>query len=395
MSVSYWLDGSSQSPKRNFDVLIVGAGLSGASTAYWLKKEDPNLSVALVDKGSVASGASGRNAGFVTCGSVEHFNRLVQSHGESKAVEIWKYSETNLDLLKAEIIGGQSEGSQCDDLDFDSSGSFSLAASDSEFKELQEVARWMEKYQIPTEVLKEEAVTQRLGVKGFCGGIKYLRDGSVHPVKLIQKILDLAQCPVFEFTEVFDFASSGPSGPSQIRTNRGLFEAGIVVLAGNGYQSLLSSYFDQKILPTRGQVLVLEPVGPAMEGPCYASFYLDYFRQLPSGHLLIGGFRQEEEDSSAGYSDHITEAVQRALGKFIDQHLPQFADKKVLYRWSGLMGFSADGLPILGALPQSANTFFLGGYTGHGLGMAFHCGKSLAKLIFGEKLPDFLSARRL
>ncbi|MGZ5280548.1 MAG: NAD(P)/FAD-dependent oxidoreductase, partial [Pseudobdellovibrionaceae bacterium] len=107
MSTSYWLDRSFQTTKQNFDVVIVGAGITGLSTAYWLEKEDPSLKVAIVEKHRVAFGASGRNAGFVTCGSVEHFNRMISKHGLNQALEIWKFSETNLMLLEQEIIQGQ------------------------------------------------------------------------------------------------------------------------------------------------------------------------------------------------------------------------------------------------------------------------------------------------
>ena len=84
MTISYWLDKSSQK-KINCDVTVIGAGIAGLSTCYWLLKEDPSLKVVLVDKGTIGAGASGRNAGFVTCGSVEHFNRLQEKHGPEEA----------------------------------------------------------------------------------------------------------------------------------------------------------------------------------------------------------------------------------------------------------------------------------------------------------------------
>ena len=46
-----------------------------------------------------------------------------------------------------------------------------------------------------------------------------------------------------------------------------------------------------------------------MEGPCYANFVLDYFRQLPTGELIIGGFRQLQKDVEVGLSDEITDVI--------------------------------------------------------------------------------------
>src|SRR4051812_20844989 len=98
MSTSFWLD-RSNTGKKSFDAIIVGAGISGLSTAYWLQKEDPSLKIAIIEKSRVAFGASGRNAGFITCGSVEHFNRMINKHGLEQATEIWRFAQENLRLL--------------------------------------------------------------------------------------------------------------------------------------------------------------------------------------------------------------------------------------------------------------------------------------------------------
>jgi hypothetical protein len=178
MSTSFWLDRSDRSPARSYDVVIVGAGISGISTAFWLEKEDPSLKIAVVEKGRLAFGATGRNAGFITCGSVEHFNRLIGKHGLEEAVEIWKFSETNLKLLEEHIIQGQGQ-----DLQFEKKGSYSLAAQESEYKELKSVAETMDKLKIPVRVYAEEELQKSVGTRGFVGGIRYLDDASVHPVR--------------------------------------------------------------------------------------------------------------------------------------------------------------------------------------------------------------------
>src|ERR1017187_1649144 len=100
MSTSFWLDRTNKAEKKTFDAIVVGAGISGMSAAYWLKKEDPSLNVAVIEKGRLGYGATGRNAGFITCGSVEHFNRLISKHGLDEALEIWRFAEKNLHLLE-------------------------------------------------------------------------------------------------------------------------------------------------------------------------------------------------------------------------------------------------------------------------------------------------------
>ncbi len=59
MSTSFWLDRSPSHKKKTYDAVIVGAGLSGLSTAYWLNQEDPTLKIAIVEKSRLAFGANG------------------------------------------------------------------------------------------------------------------------------------------------------------------------------------------------------------------------------------------------------------------------------------------------------------------------------------------------
>jgi gamma-glutamylputrescine oxidase len=388
MSVSYWND-STNGKTMTVDITVIGGGIAGLSTAYWLHKEDPSLKIALVEKYEMGSGASGRNAGFVTCGSVEHFNRLVGKHGKDEANEIWKFSEENLRLLKEEIIQGKNS-----EFGFEEKGSFSLASTDNEFSELKDSAQIMKNFGIKVEVVEGSDIKKRLGADNFVGGIKYCGDGSVHPISLLKGIRQKLEGKIqfFENNEVYKIETI--NGNKIVRTNKVILESSMVVAATNGYSPLIHSFFEDKIFPTRGQILATEAVPLFMEGPCYANFVLDYFRQLPTGQMIIGGFRQLQKDVEKGYSDETTEVIQKALEEFLIHHIPNVRKAKITHRWSGIMGFSVDGQPLVGALPNDPQFFFCGGFTGHGMGLAFNSAKTLVDSIFGRPIPKFISAKR-
>lgn len=388
MSSSFWLDRTSAKSPKTYDAIIIGAGITGLSIAYWLNQEDPTIKIAVIEKNRMGSGASGRNAGFITCGSVEHFNRLIGKHGQQEATDIWRFSERNLNLLEEHIIQGNGDAIQ-----FEKKGCYSLAASEAEFKELKGVAKIMSDIQIPVETISAEDIQKRVGARRFVGGIRYLDDASVHPVLMLQAMREKIKADFFEGTEVVGVGSTA-EGTRVVKTDCGDFEAPMALFALNGYLASVLPFFADKVYPTRGQILMMEKVPRFMDGPCYANFYLDYFRQLPSGELLIGGFRQIEKATEVGYSDHITPGIQSALHNFVVEHLPQFAECKVSHRWGGIMGFSSDGQPMVGSLPEDNQVFFCGGYTGHGLGLAFHSAKCLVDMIFGRDIPKWLSARR-
>lgn len=388
MSVSYWND-FSQKHNLSVDVAIIGGGITGLSCAYWLQKEDPHLKIAIIEKYTPGAGATGRNAGFITCGSVEHFNRLVTKHGKQEALEIWRFSEENLRLLHEEIIQGHPEKYL-----FEKKGSFSLASTETEFSELKDTAGLMKEMEIDVEILPEEAIRSRLGARNFVGGIKYVNDASVHPILLLQGIQQQLSSNVQILTDSEVHLIESVDGTKLVHTNKSKVSAAMVVYATNGYSPLLHDFFSTKIFPTRGQILCTSPVPRFMEGPCYANFVLDYFRQLPTGEMIIGGFRQLQKDVEKGYSDEISPVIQQALEEFLLEHIPQIRDARITHRWSGIMGFSVDGQPMVGALPDDPQMLFCGGYTGHGLGLAFNSARVLSDCVFGKSIPKFISARR-
>ncbi len=393
MSVSFWQD-SGSSNRIQKDIVIIGGGLAGLSTAYWLQQEDPTLEIALVEKYEIGDGASGRNAGFITCGSVEHFNRLVEKHGREEAALIWGFSETNLNLLKEHIIKGSE-----DELLFEHNGSFSLASTDTEFKELTEASNLMKSFDINVEKVDEEDIKKRLGAEGFVGGIKYIDDATVNPLKMLRMMrtkIEQHEKNHIEFFENHEVSRiETENGNKVVHTKKNRIEAPIVVYATNGYSPLLDDFFKDKIFPTRGQILMTEKVPPFMEAACYANFVLDYFRQLPTGELLIGGFRQLQKDVETGYSDQTTETIQKALEEFLQTHIPPVRPASITHRWSGIMGFSVDGQPMVGALPTDPQLYFVGGFTAHGVGLAFNAGKTLVDAMFDRPVPAWISAKRL
>lgn len=384
MTVSYWQDAARHAPPVEVDVLIVGAGISGASVAYWLR--DAGLRVAIVDRGDVCAGASGRNAGFVTCGSVEHFSRESARHGEETALALWRMCQHNLELIEQHLIA---DGLACG---YARRGSYSLAGSEHEVSVLAETARRLDAHGVPVTVVDAAHVAKHCGAVGFPGGVIYHDDGEVDPVRLVRGILARSGATVYPHHEVRHVEETRDGFAVHTRLRR--FDAALVVLATNGYSADLFEWFRDKIYPTRGQILVTAPVERFLAAPCYANFVLDYFRQLEDGRVLIGGFRQLARETEVGTADVVNPTIHAALEDFLHRHFPRLAGVKIDYRWSGTMGFSADGLPMVGGLPGRTGIYVVGGYTAHGIGWGFEAARLLARLILHGEQPPHISARR-
>jgi glycine/D-amino acid oxidase-like deaminating enzyme len=144
-------------------------------------------------------------------------------------------------------------------------------------------------------------------------------------------------------------------------------EAGVVILATNAYTPRLVP--SVKIQPTRAQMVATAPESsPIADVPVYSSYGYRYRRQLATGEVLLGGWRDTSLETEKTYDDEPTEEIQRRLDKAVAELGVKAA---VTHRWAGTMGFTESGLPMSGPLEGMPNVYICAGFTGHGMGFAF------------------------
>lgn len=387
MSISYWLDKSAGSTTKTYDFVIVGGGIAGLSSAYWLQRSHPQSKIAILEKNRIGFGASGRNAGFVTCGSISHFIKLEKQFGLEKALEIWKFSEKNRDLMLEHVIEDAA-----DEVDFRKTGACTVAPNEERLEAFKVAAKTMRDHGIDAQEVSSAFMESDYGVLGFQGGVQYSGDGFVHPIKLLERLKSKLKADIYEGTEVFEFVRKGSS--QILKTDHGVFETPKVLLTLNAYLPLVMPEMSHLITPNRGQVLVTEPLPPFVRGPCYLTKFLCYFRQLPTGHLLIGGFRNLSEATENNVADQTTEVIQNALIDFVRKTFKYGKEAKIAYRWSGIMGFTPDEQMMIGPTPENTNIHLMAGCSGHGMGLSFHAAKVLAESLDGKAIPSHLDIER-
>lgn len=389
MSISYWQNSFfKQHQTLTYDFVILGAGIAGISTAYWLEKKHPNAKIAILDKNHVAAGASGKNAGFVTCGSAEHFDKLHQQFGIDKATEIWNFSEINRVLIQEEILHDDFSK-----VDFFQTGSTTVCPDQTQLERYQKILKDMTSQNLDVTWLSSEEVSDSYGVQSSPGAIEYKHDGIIHPVKLLHLIISkLKNTKIFENEEVFKIENLHSSVRIQSRSYQ--FEAAKLFLCLNGYLGQFDSQYKKLVQPQRGQVILTEKLPQFVKGPCYLTKHLCYFRQLPTGELLVGGFRNADLEAENTALDDITEKIQNALQEFTQSYFKNTRHIEIKYRWSGIMGFTKDGQMLIGQPTHLENTYLMAGCSGHGMGLSFHAAKVLAESAFGKPIPNHLSILR-
>jgi glycine/D-amino acid oxidase-like deaminating enzyme len=164
-------------------------------------------------------------------------------------------------------------------------------------------------------------------------------------------------------------------------------EADEVVLATNAYTPrILPDLPAGAIVPARGQILVTQQIPPIMPHPFGTNFDKEYGRQTPGGQVLCGGYRRLDEDEGLGhYEERTTPAVLSGIARCLTTLFPALKEIKVIRAWAGIMGFTADGLPLIGRYDAVPGLTLAAGFNGNGFSWAAITGKIMARMLTGQE----------
>ncbi len=371
-------------PSRAFDCLIVGGGIVGASVAYALSQEKPAWKLAVADRRQVGGGATGRNAGFVLAGTADHYAVSVAKYGRATAREV--FAATVASQRRVRDFLARRPAASCDYLPC---GSLTLAGTDAEAETLAQSAALLREDGFDVTFIPHDP----LG-RGFRAAIRNARDAGIHPVKLARALLAASGAAIFEQWPVTAVEVAGNA--LLARGERGALRAERVLLALNGEAPGFDAFFADKVVPTRGQILVTAPCARRLLSEVvYANEGYEYFRQLPDGRFLFGGGRRAFAKAEVGADESPTSDVQGFLEAFKNQRFPELAALPVERRWAGTMGFTRDGLPLMGRLPGLDQAWFSIACHGHGMGFGLEAGRLAARMIIAGDPPPLFDARRL
>src|SRR5205814_5999064 len=127
-------------------------------------------------------------------------------------------------------------------------------------------------------------------------------------------------------------------------------DADRVLVATDGYGHGLVSELADLIWPTRGQVVVSEPLDAVLyDRPHYARHGFDYWQQLPDGRIVLGGFRDHSILDELTDREELTPAIQSSLESFL--HELAGREVRATHRWAGIFGLTLGGLAVVGPVP--------------------------------------------
>lgn len=378
MTVSIWQRQAPSHPapdRVQTDVAIIGGGVCGLSAA--IEAEAAGADCILVERDRVASGASGRNAGYLMRGLAESYAVAADALGRDTARAVWAWSEDNLRALRnlgASRTPGFADRPSClialdepkaDELD----RSAAMLAEDGFDATLIE----------PDDARDTDAIWRTGRVRL---GLLNPHDAVCHPVELLEFLRSMLKATrVAEGTEVYKVETDDRG--VTIRCRGLVILAKRALVATNAWASELIPHLRGVVQPRRGQMLAAE-AGSA--GELRYAYYLnrgnEYIRTGPGGELLVGGARQHEPDDEAGDHGGIHPDVQQQLERWMRELVAPEA--QVIARWSGVMGFSPRGLPLVGpALASDERLWVCAGFTGHGMSLGHLAGRRTMSAMLG------------
>lgn len=393
--IPFWLDDPCRPepcPKltqdKITDLLIIGGGFTGLWTALLAKEENPNRDVILLEGSEIASGASGRNGGFMDASI---------THGIQNGLERWPnefptllaLGMKNLDEIEETIRRLKIE---CDYLRV---GEVGMASEPFQFEELKEEIELAERFNIDYEYYDRERVQEIVKSPFFIGGLSFPHSTAiVNPAQLAwglrKACLDLGvevyeHSPVIKMEEENQFVIA--------RTAHGQVRAAHVALATNAFPPLLKqlSYF---VVPVYDYALVTEPLTVAKrdaigwhggQGIGDASRLFHYSRMTVGGRILWGGYDAVYHWNN-GFGSHLEKdyaSFSRLAGHFF-QVFPQLEGLRFTHAWGGAIDTCSRYSPFWGMV-HHGKTAYVMGYTGLGVGASRFGARVLLDILDGKQ----------
>ncbi|OCT53760.1 FAD dependent oxidoreductase superfamily protein [Cladophialophora carrionii] len=409
---SYWLsyDSNLQNHRTTealppeADVVVIGAGYTGAATAYHIleKSSSKRPSVVILEARCICSGATARNGGHIK--PDVYFNAVLSEKmfGPQMAQQLTRFEMQQVfdvkRLVEKEQIDCDFELTRAIDVFVDPRVAKQTIAA---FEEMKASGyRFADDLHFIQDPKKAEQVS---GVKGALAAFTFTA-GTVWPYKLVCHLLRRclewganlqANTPVTKIAETAD-----DRGRWTVTTPRGAVRAKKVVFATNAYLSTILPEFQDKITPARG-VACRIAVAANSKKPAphlnnsysirYGPQEYDYLISRTDGSVVVGGAKQavlldetywhnniNDSELIPGAEKYFTGYMQRMFHGWED------SGAEITDIWTGVMGYSSDLVPWVGDVPGRPGIFVNAGFTGHGMPRILGCSEALAAVVRGD-----------
>lgn len=378
-----WAD---EAMKSTYDVVIIGGGVHGLATAYYLAANHGITNIAVLDKSYLGSGGSGRNtsilrSNYLTPEGVAFYDRsldlyrdlaedlnfnvmfgqrghLTLAHNDSSLRTMhWRAEVNKIQGVDSSVIGPDEIAELVPYIDVTDAPRYPILGA---------------LYHPPGGTIRHDAV-----VWG------YARAASLHGVHLHQGV---------EVTGIDVEPGSSGGRVTGVRTTAGDISAPVVVNCTAGWASTISDMAGVSMPVTTSplQAAVTEPVRPFLDTVVVSGTLHVYVSQTDRGELVFGA----SVDPFSSYSMRGSLEFIEGLAGNVLQLMPSLSSMRLLRQWAGLCDMTPDYSPIMGPTPVEG--FYVDvGWGTYGFKAAPVSGETMAQCIATGRVPDLISAFQL
>jgi sarcosine oxidase, subunit beta len=365
--------------RRAYDVVIVGGGIHGLATAYYLARNHGITNVAVLEKGYLGGGASGRNtailrSNYLTPEGVRFYDRSLRLYTRLA-------TELNLNIM------------------FSRRGHLTLAHTDGALRTMRWRAEVNKLEGVDSEVIAPAEVKRLAPALDVSPAARYPVLGALYhpPGGIVRhdaavwgyaRAADALGVHLHQATEVVDIDVTA-GRVRGVRTNRGDLAAPVVVNCAAGWSSLVADMAGVAlpILTFPLQAAVTEPLRRFLDPVVVSGSLHVYVNQTDRGELVFGA----SVDPFPSYSTRGSLAFLEDLARHVLALMPRLAAVRVLRQWAGLCDVTPDFSPILGPTPVEG--FYVDvGWGTYGFKAGPVAGEAMAELIATSKRPDVIAA---
>ena len=364
--------------RRTYDVIIIGGGVHGLATAYYLASRHGITNVAVVDKGYIGGGGSGRNtailrSNYLTPEGVAFYDRSLHLYRHLS-------SELNFNVM------------------FSQRGHMTLAHNDSSLRTMRWRAEVNKIQGVDSRVIDPDEIKKLVPPMDTSDRTRYPILGALYhpPGGIIRhdavvwgyaRAADALGVQIHQETEVtgIDVAGGRVRG---VQTSRGSIAAPVVVNCTAGWASLIAA------MAGVGLPIITHPLQAAVTEP--VKFFLDtvvvsgtlhvYVSQTDRGELVFGA----SVDPFASYSMRASLEFLEEVAGHVLQLMPSLATMRVLRQWAGLCDMTPDYSPIIGTTPVDGFLVDVGWGT-YGFKAGPAAGEAVAELVATNRVPELIA----
>ena len=325
-------------PKPRYDVIVVGAGGHGLATAYYLGKNHGITNVAVLEKGWLGGGNTGRNTTIIRSNYLQDPSAAIYE----KARSLYETMSQDLNM----------------NVMFSPRGVIMLAQTHHEVRGYQRTAHANALQGVDTKFIGPDKVKELVPIielKGprypVLGGLWQPRGGTARHDAVAwgyARACSAMGMDIIQNCAVTGIETAGGQVKA-VNTTQGRFETGKLALVVAGHSSELAGMagFRLPIESVALQALVSEPIEPCMDVVVMANTVHGYLSQSDKGEMVIGGGTDGFNNyTQRGSFHHVEETVRALIETF-----PMLSRLRMLRQWGGIVDMTGDRSPILSKTP--------------------------------------------